>query len=279
MSDNLTIELLISDNQAEVVLGKNRQRFNDFVNEVKSKPLSLKFTVPNQGFIDLDKLEKRADAIRKSFQSIAATRLDAGQVNNLTREIVKAHECSGQLERDIKSIKAELQKPNRKSSIAFLTDELRAAEKEADSLTRKLSALPDAGGVDAGGRSSTGSKTARGRRKGLTDTQRTVLELTDDFAPEGFNRPFNAVAGELLKINTLGATSLATFGSIAVVGAALVKISYDIRNDAEVRLKTEEKIAATLNKQRLEAQELKKAFEEQRKEAALIFRFKSPNWL
>lgn len=139
--DSLQIALEIKDDQAEVVIGRNRQRLQDFVRDAEKLQPQIKFSISNQGFIDLDKLEKRAEETRKAFKNITTTRLDAGQINNLTRELVSAMERSTQLTRDIVSLKREIANPNRKSSIAFLIDELRAAEKEANLLNRKLNTL------------------------------------------------------------------------------------------------------------------------------------------
>lgn len=252
--DTLSVELQINEGNAEVVVGRAKQKLEDFVSYAEKAQPQIKFSIPNQNFIDLDKLEKRAEETRKSFQQITSTRLDAGNIGNLTKEIVRASERSRQLQSDISSIKKELANPNRKSSIAFLTEELRAAEKEAEQLNRKLSSLPTSGG----GTASIGTKSSglvKGKRGSNTEFTRAALEVVDDFVPAGFNRPFNAVSKEMLAISTLSTATLATFGGIAAVGYGIVKITQNIREEAERRLKVEEGIAIAVNKQILGQQE------------------------
>ena len=111
---------------------------------------------------DVNSLGKRSDDLRKSFQSIASQRLNNGQVNNLTKEIVFASENARRLNVNIKAIKTELASPNRNSSIDELTKDLRNAEKEADALARKLNNLQGGGVI---GRSS--AKTSRRRQARL----------------------------------------------------------------------------------------------------------------
>ncbi len=141
MNDSLSIELQVTDAGADVVLSRTKQKLTDFVKETERIQPQIKFHIPNQNFIDLEKLEKRADETRRSFAGIVAQRLDNGQIGNLTKEVVRASERSRVLSSDIAGIKRELANPNRKSSIAFLTDELRGAEKELEILQRKLNSL------------------------------------------------------------------------------------------------------------------------------------------
>ena len=148
-TDYLEVELLINDDQAEVVLSKNKQRLKDFAADVERTQPNIKFTIDGKPYIDLDKLEKKAAETRKSFEEITKVRLDRGQIGFLTKEIIVTTERARQLQSDISGIKRELANPNRKSSIAFLTDELKAAEREADVLNRKLSTVSGQNGQSA----------------------------------------------------------------------------------------------------------------------------------
>ncbi|HEX8248976.1 MAG TPA: hypothetical protein VF599_12435 [Pyrinomonadaceae bacterium] len=266
--DVLTVELVFLDDKAEVVIGKNKQRLQDFARDAEKIQPNIKFKIPNENFIDLDRLEKKAAETRKQFQQITATRLDAGNVGGLTREIVRTSERARQLQNDISNIRKELLNPNRKSSIAFLTDELRAAEKEADNLNRKLSALPSANSSTAKGISGKSGK--RGR---ITDFQATTLELTDDFAPEGLNRAYNAVSRGMLAVNALSMTSLGIFGAVAVAGYGIVKVTENIRNEAERRLQVEFQIQGAINNQILSQKEGLKNLQKMREEAAELRTF------
>ncbi len=231
-------------------------------------PVSAGVAAPS---IDIYKLQKSAEETRKALDGIAKTRIDGGQINNLSRELVTARDRSRQLGSDIANIKKELANPNRKSSIAFLTDELRAAEKEADALNRKLSTLSGTGG------------SGRSADLRLSSFQKTNLsyQVNDiaTMAAMGAN-PTQILAsqgGQIAQIfsaEQISAFAAAYSGLLPILGAGTAaialtyKVTGDVRAQAEQRLKTEEKIAATLNKQRLEAHEIKKSFEAQRKEAA-----------
>ena len=293
-NDILSVELQIDDKGADVVLSRTKEKLEDFVRTAEKAQPQIKFGIPNQTFIDLDKLEKRAAQTRATFDEITKVRLDKGQLGFLTKEIVATSERARQLQSDISSIKRELANPARTSSIAFLTSELKAAEREADTLNRKLTALPSSGGA-GGGRAPVG-------RRGITEFQRAALEIADDFVPAGFNRPFNAVAKELLAATNattaataaksalttattaqtaatvastaattaegaaigattaaataetaafagLSAASLGIFAGVAAVGIGIVKVSQNIRIEAERRLHAEELITGAINNQ------------------------------
>jgi len=234
---------------------KSKSNFIEPSNKIPQP--EIKFAVDDKDFIDLDKLQKKADDTRKSFADISAQKLNSGNIGVLSKEIVTAHERSKQLVGDIKNIKTELSNPNRKSSIKFLTDELQAAEKEADRLNKKLSALPNTQNP-----TSTSKAISSGRRGGITNAQATFLEFADDFAPEGLNRAFNAAgravfaaqnikeAGkEMAVLSGLSITTLATFGAIAAAGFVIVDASSKIREQAEKRLLNEQLISGAINKQ------------------------------
>lgn len=268
--DNLSIELEIRDDKAEVVIGRNKQRLQDFARDAERIQPQIKFKIPNENFIDLDKLEKKAAETRKQFQQITASRLDAGNIGSLTREIINASERSRQLQNDIGNIRKELLNPNRKSSIAFLTEELRAAEKEADSLNRKLNALPSANSPAGKGVSASGKSGKRGR---VSDTAATFLELSDDFAPEGLNRAYNAATRSALAFNAVSMASLGIFGAIAVAGYGIVKVTENIRTEAERRLAVEFLIQGAINNQILSQKEGLQNSQKMREEAQKAWEF------
>lgn len=265
---------------------KSFNRLKDATNEINASPISLKpVTVPKSTFAELDKLQTRADQTRKSFSDIANTRLNSGNVNLLTKDIVTAHERSKQLVSDITQINNELKNPNRKSSIKFLTDELKSAELEADKLNRKLSALP---GSQTPSRSRAGAGGGGGGRGRISSEQASLLELLDDFAPAGLNKPFNSIARgaliagdlkeaatgikaagkEMLALVGISGTALATFGAIAVAGFLIVDATKKAREEAEKKLKFEEKLSGEYARQLKDQRDSLKTFQEQRKLAA-----------
>ena len=263
MDDVLSVELEIKEGKATVKIDRftqSLQALNADINSVgKNAPFAEKLTT------DFVALEKKTNDVRKGFQSVSATRLDSGNIGFLTKEIVKTSERARQLQSDIGSIRRELANPARKSSIAFLTEELKAAEREAESLNRKLdrvNAKDSASHASGGGNGGGGGGGGR-----ITDLQATALELTDDFVPEGFNRPFNAVARGLIGINALSLTTVATFGAIAAAGVAVVKITQNIREEAERRLKAEELIQGAINGQIIGQREALQNLQKSREQA------------
>ncbi len=134
--DTLAVELVISDEKATVKLDNFGQKIKLVNSDINALGGQTSFAGPVTR--DLTELSKRADAAHKTFQDIAKTRLDAGNVGALTREIIGAQQKSRTLAQDIVNIRKELANPNRSSSIAFLTTELKAAERELDNLNRKL---------------------------------------------------------------------------------------------------------------------------------------------
>lgn len=279
--DNLEVELVIKDDRAEVVLGKNRQKIEDFVKTVEGKSPTLKFKVAGESFIDLDKLEKRAESTRAAFQDIARTRLDNGQIGNLTKEVVRAAERSRQLESDIKSIKRELANPNRKSSIKFLTDELQAAQIEADRLNRKLNSLPS--GSPDGRRLDGSTRRGSGGDLKLSSFQKQNLSYQVNDVLTGLasgQNPLQILAqqgGQIAQI--FDPAQIAAFAAkysalvgILGAGAAAIALTYkltgDVRAEAERRLKVETAITAAQNKYILGQKEALKNLKEIREQAA-----------
>lgn len=263
MSDALSIELEILDDKAEAKLNSFRNSFSVLADEINAAGDDFAFT--KKITRDFDVLETKSNSVRQQLADIAKVRLDSGNVGVLTREVVRAGERSRQLESDIKSIRGELAKPNRQSSIKFLTDELKAAEKEAESLNRKLITVSERNSVKGAGGS-------RGLSKN-TAFNRQLLELTDDFAPEGYNRAFNSIGNELLNISALSTATLATFGALAVAGYGIVKVTQNIREEAEKYLKVETSITAAINNQILFQQETIENLKEQRKLAKENYQF------
>jgi hypothetical protein len=277
--DTLEVTLQINEGNSEVIIGKAKQKLEDFVETAKTAQPEIKLKISGNSFIDLDKLEKRAAETRQTFASIAAQRLDAGQVGNLTREMVRASERSRQLSGDIASIKRELANPARKSSIAFLTDELKAAEREADQLNRKLNSLP----LGDGRSSAPGRGTASGggslKLSGF-QKQNLSYQINDvaTMAAMGAN-PMQIIASQAGQIAQIFepaqiAAFTAKYASLVTVlgaGAAAIALTYkitgDIRAEAERRLKVEENIAGAINNQIISQREGLKNLEKMRAEA------------
>lgn len=263
--------------------GNSPQKIHSFEDSLKSLNGDLNNLGKNADFgkrlsVDFDKLHTKANSLQKDFSSIAKTRIDSGSIGGFTKEIVRASERSRQLSNDITQIKAELASPNRKSSIAFLTGELKGAEREADSLQRKLSGLQGAGAAGGGGftkRFGSDNKLSGFQKQNLSYQVNDVL--TGLASGQNPAQILAQQGGQIAQIFSAqqAAALVATYGSLVAVvgaGAAAIALTYkitgDLRAEAEKRLKVEENIASVVNRQILSSQELVKNIQKARMEAA-----------
>lgn len=282
LTDTLEVELRISEGNAEVVLNKTREKLEDFARRTEKVEPSIKFSIPNQSFMDLDKLERRAFDIRKQFEQITTNRLDAGKFGDLTKDIVRASERSRQLASDITALRKELSNPNRKSSIAFLTEELKAAEREAAVLEKRIVSLSARG---AGGDTFT-NQFGSSNRLSSFQKQNLAYQINDvaTMAAMGAN-PMQILAsqgGQIAQIfqpAQIAAFTAAYGGLVSILGAGTIaiaatyKITGDLRREAERRLKVEEGITGAINRQILSQKEALKNQAELSRQAQSDFEF------
>lgn len=203
---------------------------------------SLEFGKPDTALYDT------AEKTRLAMQKLNLQRLDGGNLDGLTKAGVRLQSELGKVQADIFRINNALKQTSNKTLIDELNNDLVRAQDNFDKLSSRQALYEKRTASATGAKSSGKQGGGRGR---ITDAQATVLELADDFAPEGFNRPFNAAAKGMLAVNAASTATLATFGAIAAVGYGIVKVSENIRSEAERRLKVEESIVAASNKQLL----------------------------
>ncbi|HEX8636809.1 MAG TPA: phage tail length tape measure family protein, partial [Pyrinomonadaceae bacterium] len=288
MPEILEVELHISEGNAEVVLGKSKKSLEDFVQIAEKAQPEIKLKISNGSFIDLDKLEEKAAETRKAFAGIAAQRLDSGQVGMLTKEIVRASERSRQLSGEIAAIKRALADPTRKSSIAVLTEELKAAEREADQLNRKLNSLPSGDGRPSA--PSRGTAPGGGGNVKLSGFQKQNLSYQINDVLTGLasgQNPSQILAqqgGQIAQIFEPAqiAAFTAKYASLVTVlgaGAAAIALTYkitgDMRAEAERLLKVEEQITSAKNNQILASKKLREELQKSRDEAEEDRRYQS----
>ncbi len=245
------------------------ERIAGLVDNAKASISNTNPTSPKKSPLEVgkpdDALFESVSKSRQEIQKLNSLRIDSGKLDGLTRAGVRLQSELKKTETDILRINNALKKPNSKTVIDELNNDLVKAQANFDKLSSKqqqyekrAGSVPDArpGGKSGGG------------RRGITNTQATVLEIADDFAPEGFNRAFNGIAraallareakdaaGEMSALAGISTTTLATFGAIAAVGAGIVIVTGNIRSEAEKRLRNEELIAGAINKQVLSLRE------------------------
>lgn len=209
---------------------------------------------------DLSALQSRVEKTKFAFSDLAAQNLKAGNFGHLANEIATARDRSRQLEMDIKSIKAELANPNRQSSIKFLMQELQAAEREADSLGRKLAIVQGrSAGAGAGGGFFGNNLTSHEYYSRIN----LARQGADVFTMAGMGASpqmiaitqgpqiIDAMATSGIKFSGAMVASAAAIGVIAAAGYGVVQWTKNARTEAEKRLKTETMITAEFNKQNL----------------------------
>lgn len=218
-------------------------------------------------------IENRLGKVQTGFQKLAGK----GQFDMISQGAFAAEKKVNDLTNRLRSLKAESADPSNIKYFEQYKNGIRDAEKELSRFEAKQRALTNVTG--AGGRDAVGRPTGLQ----LSGFQKTNLsyQVNDiaTMAAMGANptQIIASQAGQIAQIFSPEQVAAFTAKYAALVpilgaGAAAIgltwKITGDIREDAERRLKTEEKITATLNKQRLAAQELSNDFNKRQKEDA-----------
>lgn len=276
MSENkLSVELEINGmGTAESVLGSFRSKLENTEKAINN--LGSSKSVLSSFKTEVTSLTKQTDVLHKSFGSVVAQRLNAGQVNSFTRELVQASERARQLAADIANIKREMARPQQKPGTQLsLASELAEAQREADQLKRKFNTLPENVRNAANpNKLSQFQKTNLGYQindvvTGLTSGQ----DLTQILAQQG---------GQILQIfepAQIAAFAAAYGGLVTILGAGTVaiaatyKITGDIRKEAERRLKVEENLAGAYGKQQTALRQTLSDFAELRRQEAFNRQF------
>lgn len=207
-------------------------------NNPTDKPNAIPFAESyKSAFSDIEDRSKRT---LEGFQKLKEIKLNKGQFDIFTQGAIGAERKVNDLTNQIVRLRKEAARIGNAKYEKFYAAEISNLESQVNTYERKLTNL---------NRQQRNGRSGNSKKRGLTDFDRSLLEITDDFAPAGFNRPFNAVGKEILAVNTISLTTLATFGAIAAAGYLIVDASKKIREEAEKRLKYETIISAAGNKQ------------------------------
>lgn len=263
-TDILKADLEVNERDAFVKIDKFYSKLRETATGIDSLGKNSTFAA---GFTrQLDEVSKKAEKTRASFAGIVRFDTNNNSLDGLSRAAIRLESETAKVKQRLADIRAVNTTGKDTGFLRILSDDAEAAERnlsrldaQAERLAGRRETRSGGGAARAGG--------GGGRRGGLSEFNRALLEVTDDFAPAGFNRPFNAVGKEFLKINELSIATLGTFGAIAAAGYGIVKISQSIREEAERRLKAEELIASTVNRQILSQAQGLKDLKEARDEA------------
>jgi hypothetical protein len=257
--DTLSVDLVVTDDQADVVLDRAQAKIQNFASKVEGLNPSL----GRRMAVDFELAERRADSVQKKFASIANTRIDTGQFDALTRTAIRAENRASSLRSELESIRKTAAATTNSSILAQLEGQAKGLQSELVKVEALQSRIAPgvAGGGGGSGHGSFIQPSGAIRGAGPLFRAAGLYQYGID------ESIINAVLIGAPKAAAAIGTTIASLGAVVGIGAAAIAITYkvtgDIRTEAERRLKVEELIAAAMNKQILAGQEIIKNFDKQ----------------
>jgi hypothetical protein len=284
MADNLSVDLIVSDDKAEVKISGINQKLETTAdkatkasNKVESFSDSLKrlntevVSGGAQASVFGDKysrafsdIEARAEKTRKAFAAISQQRIDKGQFDLLTQNAIVADKKIYDLLTRLRSLKKESSDPANATYFKQYQNSIRETEAELIRLERMQSQIAR---QPSGGAFSQSSASGAGENSKIPKL-RGYGFLFREFAPTGVNETAVNAATTAAEIAGVGTATLAVFSAVAIAGLAVVKISQNIREEAERHLKAEEMIQGAINNQILSQSKALADFKKLRAEAS-----------
>jgi hypothetical protein len=257
--DTLSVDLVVTDDQADVVLDRAQAKIQNFASKVEGLNPSL----GRRMAVDFELAERRADSVQKKFASIANTRIDTGQFDALTRTAIRAENRASSLRSELESIRKTAASTTNSSILAQLEVQAKGLQSELAKVEALQSRIAPAvaGGGGGSGHGSFIQPSGAIRGAGPLFRAAGLYQYGID------ESIINAVLIGAPKAAAAIGTTIASLGAVVGIGAAAIAITYkvtgDIRTEAERRLKVEELIAGAMNKQILAGQEIIKNFDKQ----------------
>lgn len=281
MPDFISIDLEISDDGANAVLSRAEQKVDGFVNKVNGATPKINISIDGKPFIELDKLEKKGETVRKTFTSLVQFNPRDNSLDGLSQSAIRLQQETTKANarvRETQKILSEYKGSNQ-SLFKILTEDARKAEQELTRLGVRSAEL-EKRLVQRGGMP---NAVGGGNNLNFSSFQKQNLfyQANDiaTMAALGANpmQILASQAGQIAQIPTAAQASALVAAYAPLVGilgagaAALLltyKITGDLRAEAEKRLKIETMITAAGNKQVLDQEKALKNFEESEKFAA-----------
>jgi hypothetical protein len=239
MNDNLTVDLVIEDSAVDRTKAKLNKLPADIApaakatGDVFTKALSAAEIKALDLHFNLKKLSEQAIGT-KGIDGLGLAALRTGQ--------------------RVRDIYARLKEIETQSGRTYDAKALRGLENEARQLNAELDKVTSKVRRVAAGRAAAAGQTGAGG----FGKYGSAIGAASSFLPPELSQAASGI--EALSAAGIGAGSLAVFGGLAVSGLAIVKISQNIREEAERRLKVEENIAAAVNKQVLSGKDVLKVY-------------------
>ncbi len=243
---NLGVSLEKATNQIASGFDKAGKVVEDFKNKVNTSQPTISRYWENEA----DKVRKSVEDIKRGTEQVTAAtaRLDgrdAARRANIGKSspLIDSARTYGESRFNDANVKpfADI------SEFRKRTDELKNLGSEAEKTAAKINKIRGFGAV------------FRELNLGINETELnvaiTAYEKINERAAnaaksvKSIGTQGKAASGAFAELGSISTAGLATFGLVAIAGAAIVKVTKDIRTEAERRLSVEEKISAAYGKQ------------------------------
>jgi hypothetical protein len=241
--DTLSVDLQVTDDQANVVLDRAQNKIEDFASKVDG----LNPSMGKKMTVDFELAERRADSVARKLAAIASTRIESGQFDGLTRAAIGLETRANSLKTELAAIRATASQATNVSILTQLQTQAKGLEAELARVELRQSRISgnSPGSGNGGGHGLSLSNIANGGQiRGAGPLFRAA-----GLYQYGIDESILNVANSARVAIGLSGEALAAFGGVAAAGAAIVLVSEKILSDAEKRLQTEENIAGAFNRQ------------------------------
>jgi hypothetical protein len=252
-TNQLTVDLVVNDAAANKAMDNFSVSAEKTVARINAAGKTITFGQ------DFDKqlaiVEHRTADIRQQLFTISNASVGVKGFDGLSRAAQRTYGDLGNVYNRLRQIEIESGKTTDPAVLRNLANEATVLNSKLDVVQNKIDRV-------SAGRSAALNRAAAAGTGGGAGRFGAIAGAASAFLP--FEAQAGLSAAEGLTAAGVGAASLAVFGGLAVAGIALVKISRDIRAEAEARLKTETDIAVAMNKQIFADREIARNLAEQK---------------
>lgn len=242
--DTLSVDLQVTDDQADIVLDRAQTKFEDFAKKVDGINPSL----GRRMAVDFELAERRADSVQKKFAAIATTRIETGQFDALTRTAIRAENRANSLRTELEALRKAAATTSNTSILAQLEGQAKGLQSElvkVEALQGRIAVnQPPSGSSGGHGGLSLSNIATGGQIRGAGPLFRAA-----GLYQYGIDESILNVANSARMAIGLSGEALVAFGGLAAAGLAVYEISEKVLANAEKRLHVEEDIAGAFNRQ------------------------------
>jgi len=230
--DKLSIDLEITDGNVDSALQASKAKLQNFANDASKIKISAGTDLEKT----LSAAERQASNLRFELRKVAEVTIGKQGVDGLGQAANRAVVQVTDIYTRLRQIEAASARTNDPRLLASLKQQAVDAQGELTKLESKLQRV-------AAGRAAAAERNAG---SGGLGKYAGVAGAASSFLPPELQQGIGLLQGAT---EAFGAGTIATFGALAVAGVALVKISENIREEAEKRSAAEDKITGAWNRQ------------------------------